>query len=94
MSVSAPIYALTVFGFAVWLAYSPMKDEWPIVITNAVCLSTALILRMTVLQRANTEASHALSTREAAPALLKLISIGGTPRCRSEGKDLCFDHSI
>jgi MtN3 and saliva related transmembrane protein len=56
-SISAPMYALTVSGFALWLTFGLMKDEWPIIITNGVCLIlSAFILMMTVLPRDKKEA--------------------------------------
>ena len=56
-SISAPMYAVTVVGFALWLAFGLMKGEWPITITNAVCLVlSAFILLMTVLPRKPKEA--------------------------------------
>ena len=56
-SISAPMYALTVSGFALWLTFGLMKDEWPIIITNGVCLLlSAFILLMTVLPRAKKDA--------------------------------------
>lgn len=51
--ISAPMYAITVLGFALWLAFGIMKAEWPIIITNGVCLLlSAFILTMTVLPQA------------------------------------------
>lgn len=51
------MYAVTVVGFALWLAFGLMKGEWPITITNAVCLVlSAFILLMTVLPRKPKEA--------------------------------------
>jgi MtN3 and saliva related transmembrane protein len=56
-SISAPMYALTVLGFALWLAFGLLKAEWPIIITNGVCLIlSAFILLMTVLPGAKREA--------------------------------------
>ena len=55
--ISAPIYAITVLGFALWLAFEIMKAEWPIMITNGVCLLlSAFILVMTVLPRPEKDA--------------------------------------
>ncbi|ESZ77318.1 SemiSWEET transporter [Mesorhizobium sp. L103C105A0] len=55
--ISAPTYAITVLGFALWLAFGIMKAEWPIIITNGVCLLlSAFILTMTVLPQAEKEA--------------------------------------
>ena len=56
-SISGQMYALTVLGFALWLTFGLMKAEWPIIITNGVCLIlSAFILLMTVLPRAKKEA--------------------------------------
>ena len=56
-TISAPMYALTVLGFALWLAFGLLKAEWPIIITNGVCLIlSAFILMMTVLPGAKKEA--------------------------------------
>lgn len=55
--ISAPMYGITVFGFALWLAFGIMKAEWPIIITNGVCLLlAAFILTMTLLPRADKDA--------------------------------------
>jgi MtN3 and saliva related transmembrane protein len=52
-SISAPMYACTVAGFALWLAFGVMKNEWPIILTNGVCLVlSAFILLMTVIPQA------------------------------------------
>ncbi len=37
-SISTPMYAITVLGFGLWLTFGIMKKEWPIIITNGVCL--------------------------------------------------------
>jgi MtN3 and saliva related transmembrane protein len=56
-SISTPMYAITVLGFAFWLLFGLMKSEWPIIITNGVCLVlSAFILLMTVLPRAKKDA--------------------------------------
>jgi MtN3 and saliva related transmembrane protein len=36
-AISARMYTLTVTGFALWTAFGVMRDEWPIILTNAVC---------------------------------------------------------
>ena len=49
-SISAPMYTVTVVGFSLWIAFGVMRGEWPITITNSVCLAlSAFILLMTVL---------------------------------------------
>ncbi|MBZ9985189.1 MULTISPECIES: SemiSWEET family transporter [unclassified Mesorhizobium] len=56
-SISAPMYAITAAGFALWLIFGSMKGEWPLIITNAACLVvSAFILLMTVLPRAKKDA--------------------------------------
>src|SRR5206468_641513 len=49
-SISARMYAITVLGFAFWLLFGIMRSEWPIMITNGVCLVLAgFILVMRIL---------------------------------------------
>lgn len=56
-AISAPMYGITVLGFALWFAFGIMKAEWPIIITNGVCLLlSAFILTMTVLPHAEKDA--------------------------------------
>jgi MtN3 and saliva related transmembrane protein len=51
-SISTPTYALTCVGFALWLTYGIARSEWPLVLTNGICLVLSLfILMMTVLPR-------------------------------------------
>ncbi|TCI00783.1 hypothetical protein EJV46_00980 [Roseococcus sp. SYP-B2431] len=40
-SISAGMYALTVTGFALWLSYGAVLGQWPIIITNMICLVLA-----------------------------------------------------
>lgn len=44
-SVSLRMYAVTVTGFSLWIAYGLMITSWPVVGANAVCL----ILSATIL---------------------------------------------
>lgn len=37
-SVSLKMYAVTVAGFALWIAYGAMSGSWPLVLANTVCL--------------------------------------------------------
>ncbi|RWE41911.1 MAG: hypothetical protein EOS78_06070 [Mesorhizobium sp.] len=64
--ISAPMYAITVLGFALWLTFGLIKKEWPIVITNGVCLIlSTFILSMTLLPRAKKDAvANALDPAE------------------------------
>jgi MtN3 and saliva related transmembrane protein len=48
-AISAPMYALTTLGFALWLGYGIVKHEWPLIVTNGTCLVlAAFILTMTI----------------------------------------------
>ncbi|MBZ9974120.1 MULTISPECIES: SemiSWEET transporter [unclassified Mesorhizobium] len=54
--ISAWMYAITVLGFALWLTFGIIKGEWPIIVTNAVCLVLAtFILLMRVLPSSKRE---------------------------------------
>jgi MtN3 and saliva related transmembrane protein len=56
-SISVRMYAITVLGFALWLTFGVMKREWPIILTNGVCLVlSAFILVMTLLPGAKKDA--------------------------------------
>ncbi len=37
-SISTGMYVVTVIGFAAWLAFGLMKREWPLILTNGICL--------------------------------------------------------
>jgi MtN3 and saliva related transmembrane protein len=51
------MYAVTVTGFSLWLAYGIMLGEWPLIVTNAVCLAlSAFILAMRILPQRKKEA--------------------------------------
>jgi MtN3 and saliva related transmembrane protein len=56
-SLSARMYAVTVTGFSLWLAYGIMLGEWPLIVTNAICLAlSAFILLMRMLPQRKKEA--------------------------------------
>lgn len=51
-AISAGMYALTVTGFALWTAYGVMLGQWPLIVTNSICLLlSAFILTMKLLPR-------------------------------------------
>ena len=55
--LSARMYAVTVTGFSLWLAYGITLGEWPLIVTNAVCLAlSAFILAMRILPQRKKEA--------------------------------------
>ncbi|MGE4220586.1 MAG: SemiSWEET family sugar transporter [Alphaproteobacteria bacterium] len=51
-AISAHMYMVTVLGFALWTAYGVMLMQWPLIITNSICLTlSAFILLMKLLTR-------------------------------------------
>jgi MtN3 and saliva related transmembrane protein len=51
------MYAVTVTGFSLWLVYGIMLGEWPLIVTNAICLAlSAFILLMRILPQRKKEA--------------------------------------
>ncbi len=55
--ISAGMYTLTVTGFTLWTAYGVMLMQWPIIVTNTVCLALAgFILTMKLLPRRKRDA--------------------------------------
>jgi MtN3 and saliva related transmembrane protein len=56
-SISAATYGMTTFGFALWLSYGIAKGEWPLILTNTICLAlAAFILVMKLLPQQQKEA--------------------------------------
>jgi MtN3 and saliva related transmembrane protein len=46
------MYAVTVLGFSLWMVYGLILIQWPLVLTNAICLIlSAFILTMKILPR-------------------------------------------
>ena len=56
-SISKRMYVITVVGFSLWLTYGLLLGEWPLIVTNGICLAlSAFILAMKLLPRAQKEA--------------------------------------
>lgn len=54
--ISAATYSITVAAFALWVAYGAMIGEWPLIVSNAVCLAlSGFILVMTLLPQREKE---------------------------------------
>ena len=54
--LSAPMYLLTVVGFSLWLTYGVLKQDWALMVPNALCLALAsFIFAMILLPRAKRE---------------------------------------
>jgi MtN3 and saliva related transmembrane protein len=50
--ISKRMYALTVTAFALWSVYGVMLGQWPLIVTNTICLCfSAFILTMKILPR-------------------------------------------
>ena len=64
--ISAGMYLLTVSAFALWLAYGMFLKQWPLVVSNGVCLAlSAFILAMTLLpQRHKDEVASTLAQKK------------------------------
>lgn len=55
-SLSAPMYALTVLGFALWIGYGIGIGSWQVIATNAICCAlSAFILTMKLLSPSKKE---------------------------------------
>jgi MtN3 and saliva related transmembrane protein len=39
--ISAAAYAVTVVGFVLWTLYGLLLGQWPLIVTNAVCMLLA-----------------------------------------------------
>ena len=51
-AISAGMYAVTVVGFTLWLTYGVLLWQWPLILTNGVCLVlSSFILMMALLPR-------------------------------------------
>jgi MtN3 and saliva related transmembrane protein len=44
--ISLGMYALTVAGFTAWLAFGLLRREWPLVVSNAICLGLSGFILM------------------------------------------------
>ncbi len=54
--LSAVAYSITVLAFALWIAYGVMLGQWPLIVSNGVCLIlSGFILVMTMLPRRETQ---------------------------------------
>ncbi|NOG70740.1 SemiSWEET family sugar transporter [Roseicella sp. DB1501] len=55
-AISAGMYAVTVAGFSLWLTYGLLLWQWPLILTNGICLVlSAFILTMKLLPRRQKE---------------------------------------
>lgn len=66
--ISAGMYSLTVSAFAFWCLYGALLREWPLIVSNGVCLAlSAFILAMTWLpQKKKAAVAEAIEDSKAA----------------------------
>ncbi|HZF74877.1 MAG TPA: SemiSWEET transporter [Acetobacteraceae bacterium] len=56
-SISKRMYVITVIGFSLWFVYGLMLGQWPLILTNGICLLlSGFILVMKMLPRRSREA--------------------------------------
>ena len=56
-SISLRMYVVTVVGFALWFVYGLMLGEWPLIVTNSICLMlSGFILAMKMLPQRKRDA--------------------------------------
>lgn len=56
-SISRNMYLLTAVGFSLWFTYGILLGQWPLILTNGICLLlSGFILVMKVLPRHRKEA--------------------------------------
>jgi len=69
-SISAAMYAVTVLGFSLWLTYGLLLGQWPLIVTNGVCLGmSAFILVMKLLpQRQKVAVADAIAPEGGPPS--------------------------
>ncbi len=54
--ISSGTYVLTVAGFAMWIVFGLLGRQWPLVVSNSICLVlSAFILLMKLLPRRKKE---------------------------------------
>jgi MtN3 and saliva related transmembrane protein len=55
--ISAAMYSVTVAGFCLWTAYGALLKQWPLIVTNGLCLLlSGFILAMKLLPQREKEA--------------------------------------
>lgn len=60
-AISKRMYFVTVLGFSLWLAYGLLLGQWPLILTNGICLVlSAFILLMKLLPQRRKEAVAAV----------------------------------
>lgn len=42
--ISLPMYSIFTFGVAMWLIYGLLRNDWPVIIANAITLCLSLLI--------------------------------------------------
>jgi MtN3 and saliva related transmembrane protein len=58
-SISTGMYVLTVAAFALWLAFGLLQRQWPLVLSNGICLILSSFILMMKLLPAREKAAVA-----------------------------------
>ena len=78
-AISARMYTITVVGFTLWLTYGSLLGQWPLNVTNAICLAlSSFILTMRLLPAERRDAVAA--RRVLSPALGRQMKTRSLPK--------------
>jgi MtN3 and saliva related transmembrane protein len=63
-AISTSMYALTAAGFASWVVYGAIIEQWPLIVTNSICLvlSSAILAMKLVSRRLATQIAQKQGT--------------------------------
>jgi MtN3 and saliva related transmembrane protein len=42
--ISLKSYAITIFGLSLWMAYGVLLKQWPLIVSNALCVSLCIVI--------------------------------------------------
>ena len=62
-SISTGMYVLTVSAFVLWLAFGLLEHQWPLVLSNGICLVLSAFILMMKLMPARKKAAMAHAIR-------------------------------
>jgi MtN3 and saliva related transmembrane protein len=83
--ISTGTYSLTVIGFALWLSYGFLLHQWPLIVSNGICLAlSAFILCMKLMPPlAKGAVAHALDPQAGDP---QVGNPQGDPQAKTPGE--------
>ncbi|HUQ02077.1 MAG TPA: SemiSWEET family transporter [Kofleriaceae bacterium] len=63
--LSAPMWAMSLIAFGLWVAYGVMLEAWPLVIPNAICfMLSGFILALKLMPRRKLDAIADVATQK------------------------------